>query len=521
MNTTSTIDTSEASLGNFYVVKTANDWLRQSKNRPVPKMLFGEFWLEGELGVLFADTGKGKSLLAVQIAESIARGAPIAPLQMTAPAQSVLYLDLELSDKQFEMRYAGEHDAEEGEFLTNHYEFSDNLYRVEIDAGASVPDGFRSFDEILPRIIEKLTRETGSRVVIIDNITCLQRSVYGSRETLELMKELKRLKRSLGLSILVLAHAPKRETARPITGGVQGERLLSRFADNVFTIGQSKLDTAGRYIKHIRSSSTEIMYDKSHVPSFRVTRIADNFLGFEHQAFAPERVHLQDVRDHRDWPTIDKIKGMSDTGKSIREIAAELELPKTSVHRMLQMWTPEISEPSEPREFDPKPDPLYFPGRDEYNQALADPRFYSMYSREDAADYALRREYCLIDDARAAARKEYLKTGKAPILAEMLARNDALSAAESEPGAVATGLPGNGSEPVGATTGSLSPLDSQLSTQNPMHGLKLSYDGYGHEIFVEKEAYDGKPVIWYNFDSKGRKKRWERKCNGIFGGLTE
>jgi hypothetical protein len=38
------------------VVKTANDWIKQAKARPIPKKLFGEFWLEGELCFLFADT---------------------------------------------------------------------------------------------------------------------------------------------------------------------------------------------------------------------------------------------------------------------------------------------------------------------------------------------------------------------------------------------------------------------------------------------------------------------------------
>jgi len=62
--------------------------------------LFGEFWLEGELAILFADTGKGKSLLAVQIAESIARGRPIGPLEMTGRPQTVgdwLRVDLRAS----------------------------------------------------------------------------------------------------------------------------------------------------------------------------------------------------------------------------------------------------------------------------------------------------------------------------------------------------------------------------------------------------------------------------------------
>ena len=91
-------------LKEIFSIKSANEWIRAAKKKPVPKLLFGEFWLEGELAILFADTGKGKSLLAVQIAESIARGRPIGPFEMTGRPQTVLDLEFERSDKQFEMR---------------------------------------------------------------------------------------------------------------------------------------------------------------------------------------------------------------------------------------------------------------------------------------------------------------------------------------------------------------------------------------------------------------------------------
>jgi hypothetical protein len=69
-------------------------------------MIFDRFWLEGELAICFAATGKGKNVLGVHIAEAIARGFEIETLRMTLPPQKVLYFDLEQSDKQLEMRYA-------------------------------------------------------------------------------------------------------------------------------------------------------------------------------------------------------------------------------------------------------------------------------------------------------------------------------------------------------------------------------------------------------------------------------
>ena len=101
-----TIVKSDNSKGNLFAVQTANMWMNEAKSRPVPKMLFGEFWFEGELCILFADTGKGKSILAVQIADSISRGERVNSFTLEAARQKVLYFDFELSAKQFEARYS-------------------------------------------------------------------------------------------------------------------------------------------------------------------------------------------------------------------------------------------------------------------------------------------------------------------------------------------------------------------------------------------------------------------------------
>jgi len=52
-------------------IRPANTWLQQANKRAIPKMLFGKFWFQGELCILFADSNLGKSILAVQIANAI------------------------------------------------------------------------------------------------------------------------------------------------------------------------------------------------------------------------------------------------------------------------------------------------------------------------------------------------------------------------------------------------------------------------------------------------------------------
>lgn len=90
----------------MFIMKTANQWIEDAKKSPIPQMLFSEFWYEGELCILFADTNTGKSILAVQIADSISKGEAVPGFKLQAKAQPVVYLDFELFDKQFEARYS-------------------------------------------------------------------------------------------------------------------------------------------------------------------------------------------------------------------------------------------------------------------------------------------------------------------------------------------------------------------------------------------------------------------------------
>ncbi len=109
----------------LFTIKTANNWIEEAKNRPIPKKLFSQLWYEGEICILFADTNLGKSILAVQIGNSISKGEQIKSFTIETQKQSVLYFDFELSDKQFQNRYSKDY--------KENYVFDDNFLRVEIN----------------------------------------------------------------------------------------------------------------------------------------------------------------------------------------------------------------------------------------------------------------------------------------------------------------------------------------------------------------------------------------------------
>ncbi|MFA7040956.1 MAG: AAA family ATPase [Proteiniphilum sp.] len=269
-------------------VKTANKWIEQASRRPIPRMLFSEFWFEQELCILFADTNVGKTILAVQIADSISRGQSIPGFKLETKAQKVIYCDFELNDKQFQSRYSRNYE--------DPYLFSDNFLRVEINPDADFPED-ASFEFALSNAIERVITDTGAKIVIIDNITYLRHENERAKDALPLMKHLKRLKSKYNLSLLVLAHTPKRDLTKPLTrNDLQGSKVLMNFCDSSFAIGESSSDSSFRYIKMIKVRSTEHIYDSYNIMVCQITK-PDNFLHFNFLHLDSEYKHLKMVTE--------------------------------------------------------------------------------------------------------------------------------------------------------------------------------------------------------------------------------
>jgi predicted transcriptional regulator len=321
-------------------IKRSNGWVEEAKGQSVPKSLFGEFWQEGELAILFADTGRGKSALAVQIAESIARGKAIEPFHLTAKAQKVLYLDCELTRKQFEMRYAAEPKPGEDR-CRKHYKFSERFYRAEIRRNRELPEGFKTLEQYIRAALEPAVKAAGARVLIVDNLTYLRGPSDSARESLPLMRELIRLKEELGLSVLVIAHTPKRNASRRISvNDLQGSKVLANLADSIFAIGQSGIDAGIRYLKQLKGRSAEMLYDENHTPAFELKKRDGNFLGFVFRKFSEEAQHLKSATDAVRRERAETVAEMTKEGMSQRAIASELGMSVASVNRYLHMAEP-------------------------------------------------------------------------------------------------------------------------------------------------------------------------------------
>jgi len=318
----------------LFKLKTANEWLELAKKTPIPEMLFGEFWHDGEICILFSDSNLGKSILAVQIADSISKGKQVPGFKLEAKKQSVLFFDFELSPKQFEVRYSVKN--ENKKVFENHYSFDDNFIRIEINPDADIPTEI-SFENYLNQSLEKSIIETGAKILVIDNITYLKNETERSKDALPLMKYLKALKSKYGLSILAIAHTPKRDLSRPITqNDLGGSKMLYNFIDSCFTIGQSNTDNNLRYIKQIKARNTAMIYDTENVVVCQIDK-QFNILEFEFIEFGAERLHLKQVTDQDRASIIEQAKELSGTGLSQRQIAKELSISVGTVNKYLKL----------------------------------------------------------------------------------------------------------------------------------------------------------------------------------------
>lgn len=290
--------------------------------------------------------------MAVQIAESIARGRPIKPFEMTAEPCRILYLDFELTRQQFRQRYAGTTTA--GGVRIRDRRFHKNFIRCQI-RHEEIPPAFRDVGAYIAHSIKNAVSDEGARVLIIDNISWLRTSNTNASAALELMRELQSLKATENLSILVLAHTPKRPFARPLSvNDLAGSKMLANFTDSIFAIGDCIHGPAIRYLKQIKPRSTPLIYDETNVAVARIEK-PSNFLKFTLIGFAREAEHLirayhhvQHVDSAVSAAEADRLQALefrkkliancrelSKQGLSQRQIAVQLGLGATTVRRYL------------------------------------------------------------------------------------------------------------------------------------------------------------------------------------------
>ena len=261
-------------------LRPANHCVVAGASQSDPADLYDGLWYEGELCALYADTNLGKSILAVQIAETVA-----------AKGFKVMYVDLELSDKGFELRAR----QDEGK---GHHVFPANLYRCTIDFRHVIEDNGGIDDngfDIIDRI-EAMAIAEGVEVVIVDNITALCSGMESGDVAVRLVNRLLQMRGDSKMSVMFVAHTPKLDRTQPITrDSMAGSKRIVSLIDSAFAIGQSLSDPSLRYIKQTKVRVSECKYHDNNVKVCRIEKV-DGLLQFVTVGYATESKMLQTAR---------------------------------------------------------------------------------------------------------------------------------------------------------------------------------------------------------------------------------
>lgn len=313
--------------GKLFKFQNPNDVLA-SENVITSKPLLGELWQEGELCILFGPTNVGKSILAVEIGDAIASGGSILSGELKSEIEpvQVLYVDFEMSERQFKKRFNGRF-------------FSPNFNRIVINYDELNVKSFRQ--DVLPEIEFKI-EESKAKVLIIDNLSAIQADNTQAGDAAALINEFVKLKRMRDLSILLMGHTPKFPKGIPIEyTHLAGSSFLSHFLDSLFAINKAVNNTI--YIKQLKQRDVAETYGEDNVLHCMIedteSGLRIKYLGNSVESQLLNRAN-DDLEDRNQRIVADYRSGVG----SIRDLAEKYGLSKTQVGDIVKRNCPSAQD---------------------------------------------------------------------------------------------------------------------------------------------------------------------------------
>ncbi|MGE3467963.1 MAG: AAA family ATPase [Pyrinomonadaceae bacterium] len=274
--------------------RAAGAWRPPRKERKAySPELFADLWRKGEVAILFGSKNSGKSVLAVQLAEAIARGKrletgdprhearsvnslvhQIQDLRSRTQDQKVLYFDFQRTPEQWNERYSAPSPIP-GKLPVRH-RFSPNFLRAAVEFNGDIPPAFKGdVSRFLQYSVAVRIAEAEPAVVMIDNLSYLFGNISNHAIAIRAMKTLKFWSAKFGVSILAIAQMKDKRKPSPVTlGDIAASRHIVHEADTVFALGTSTFGPQYRYIKHL-ASPHPITRDAEDLLTYELARTAD------------------------------------------------------------------------------------------------------------------------------------------------------------------------------------------------------------------------------------------------------
>jgi KaiC/GvpD/RAD55 family RecA-like ATPase len=232
-----------------FIVKRTSEFIEDAKHLPRPKWLIENIIREGQIVVLFGDSGVFKSVLARQMALQIAGVSTGFPLDTHASASTVLYVDVELTSRQIRDRYAIEVQTPDGKIEEKVFPYPSNFYDAQLDC---VFEGDDDIDSVISDL-KKAVSATRSTVLVIDNLTFLGDDLSKGDEAAKVLKRLKKMSNEMGISILVVAHTNKRNVYETLEANeLTGSAKIKHAVDAQIGVAKSYTEDSTVYLKQFK-----------------------------------------------------------------------------------------------------------------------------------------------------------------------------------------------------------------------------------------------------------------------------
>ena len=492
-------------------LKKANDCVIDVSAGPA-ELVFDEFWRRGEVALMFGASGAGKSLLAMQAAEAIARGCDVAGFRLDAEPGRVLYVDLAMSDAQFGERYLMK--GASGAYKS--YRFSERLFR----------DRPPNVDALIPWL-RGIVKANAIRYVVIDDLSSVMRTCDGTRETVRVMRLLKELRDELEISILVLMEAADPGRRKWVSEADLGRQAaLCRIADSVFAIGRHWQQPEYRYLVQTRS--------RNRVPTWTAH---NTFFGkVDMNLWPTPGFRFENEMDEATREIVEEVKRLRHAGTTFRGIAKQMGISKSRAARLFMRMLPVrwAEERRQAAESEALSEPSLV--RDGSRQAdvggvvasLSAPGFADPPVTTGGSDRRVRQPATLDgegngssthacsdppltsggSDMHGPAACPFLYDGTAGaerwfqwLVREYPDREDSAIMKDYSAG-----------EAWCRPAGAVPPYDPE----DPFKDMEFEVDDRGNERFVEERREDGKAMVWYNYNGT-RLRRWKRNGSAIIG----
>jgi replicative DNA helicase len=301
---------------------TMPEFMKKVKTAVSKSHMMGDLVKQHDVAIFFSGPANGKSVFMVQAADAIAKGQPLLSghLRNECGEQKVLYFDLELGESDFKSRYL--------DGAGNEFAFSENFVRIgkDEDSHTSFADFAKNAKYLISRNIEKHK----PNVVVIDNITALSNGATADYVVAsEIMDTLISLKHKYKLTVIVLAHTPKRyNTTTPLSiNDLAGSAMLGNYADSINAIGASKMGDKVKYIKQIKVRSGIKRYDDENVLQVSIEKEGANLLyKCLEMPTGREQNHLTEFNQDDENEMLREAQKLQDKGLSLRKIVFEMGL---------------------------------------------------------------------------------------------------------------------------------------------------------------------------------------------------